>query len=259
MLRSKAGYYTFARYVARFFYLNVGKPFQDGPQLASMSNQVHLYTAIHKGHRRRLCEMSVRAGRLDYTDQTALDALSEELKGVAKILRLHTAHEERFIHPLLFDRVPGGAEKLRDDHRVINHMIELLLAHFETIKVKEAASKMRQTLGLEFYLAFNRFIAFYLPHINEEEENAQLLLWRLCSDEELLAAQEGIVASQMPDEATESLKMMIPALSQDEVANLLGMAKKSTPPQTFQSITTLAQRLLGAEEWAAIKKRLEIG
>jgi hypothetical protein len=48
----------------------------------------------------------------------------------------------------------------------------------------------------------------------------------------------------MPDEATESLEMMIPALIPDEVANLLGMAKESTPPQAFQNAMTLAQRLL---------------
>jgi hypothetical protein len=154
--------------------------------------------------------------------------------------------------------MPGGAEKLQADHRVINHMIDLLLAHFEGVKAKETASKTRQTLALEFYLALNRFIAFYLPHINDEEESAQSVLWRLCTDDELLAAQDAIVASQTPEEATESLEMMIPALSLDEIANLLGMAKKNAPPQAFQNATTLAQRLLSAEEWMAVKGLLGI-
>jgi hypothetical protein len=223
-----------------------------------MNNPVHLYTPVHKGHRRRLCEMSVGAGRLDYTGQAALDALSEELKAVAKILRLHTGYEERFIHPMLSHRMPGGAEKLQADHRVINHMIDLLVAHFEGLKANDIASERRQTLGLEFYLALNRFIAFYLSHMNEEEENAQPALWRLCTYDELVAAQDAIVASQTPEEATESLEMMIPALNLDEVAKLLGMAQKNAPPQAFQNATTLAQRLLSAEEWMAVKALLGI-
>lgn len=99
-------------------------------------------------------------------------------------LRLHADHEEHFVHPLLSDRMPGGAEKLEADHRIMYDMIDTLVTHFEGVRARDPAFAGRQALGLEFYLALNRFIAFYVTHINDEEEEAQPVSWRLRTDEE---------------------------------------------------------------------------
>ncbi len=171
-------------------------------------------------------------------------------------LHLHADHEEHFIHPLLSDRMPGGAEKLEADHRIMRHTLGILMTHFEGIKTKDMAFERRQELGLEFYLAFNRFVTFYVSHINDEEETAQPVLWRLCTDEELLTTWNAILASQTPEEAAENLTMIFHAANTDELAHMLEMGKKTMPSQAFQNVTGLAQRLLSAEEWNILKEHL---
>lgn len=221
-----------------------------------MGNQPDIYTLIHKGYRGRLFKMSMTAGTLDYTDQTALDAFDDEVKAMDAYIRLHAWHEERFVHPLLSARMPGGADKLEAEHRVIDHMLDGLSAHYESLKAEDAPVERLQALGLEFYRALNRFIAFFIVHIDEEEEHAQPTLWSLCTDEELFAAWGQIVASQTPEQATESLEMLIPAANQEELANLFAAAREGAPPPVFQSATTIAERLLSVKDWEALKARL---
>ncbi|MDD1721256.1 MAG: hypothetical protein LUP95_04650, partial [Euryarchaeota archaeon] len=58
------------------------------------------------------------------------------------------------------------------------------------------------------------------------------------------------------DEAAENLTMIFCAAYMDELAHMLEMGKKAMPPQAFQNVKGLAQRILSAEEWSNLKERL---
>lgn len=220
-----------------------------------MEQQPDVYTLIHKGYRGRLFKMSMTAGTLDYTDQTALDAFDDEVKAMDAYIRLHAWHEERFIHPLLSARMPGGADKLNAEHRAIEHMLDGLSSHYESMKAQDVPVERHQALGLEYYRALNRFIAYFMMHIDDEEEHAQPTLWSLCTYDELLAAWGEIIASLTPEQATESLEMLIPAANQEELVNLFAAIREGAPPELFENATTIAAQLLSKQDWAALKAR----
>ncbi len=187
--------------------------------------------------------LSTKAGTLDYTDTAALDEFHNELSAMMNNLRLHVAHEEAVIHPMLAGCTPGGAERLEEEHRTGKHLVENLSAHFEGIQAKSSESTKRGALGLEFYLALNRFIAFYLGHINEEEEQAQAALWRYYTNDELSAAWATILASQPPEESIDNIEMMLPALNIDELTTVFASASHA-PPQARQMLRESAFSVL---------------
>lgn len=100
-----------------------------------------------------------------------------------------------------------------------------------------------------------RFIAFYLHHINEEGEQVQPTLRTLCEEKELISAFNAIVGSMSPVELMGMLRMMIPAMNSDERTNLLSAIKAHAPPQAFQNIYNLAKEVLSPEDWTDLKGR----
>ncbi len=88
--------------------------------------QPETYTPIHKGLRSRLFKTSIQAGKIEYTDEASLNTLYDEFNSLVASIRIHHTMEENFIHPLLADRVPGGAEKLEEEHQTRSIAFEIL-------------------------------------------------------------------------------------------------------------------------------------
>jgi hypothetical protein len=111
-------------------------------------------------------------------------------------------------------------------------------------------------MALEFYRAWNRFIAFYLTHINMEEEQIQPLLWELCTDVELSTIFKKFLAEQKPNELMENIKIMIPALNITELVYFVEQGRANAPPERVQAVLNLAEQLLNPEEWKLLNERL---
>ena len=223
-----------------------------------MMDQIDLYANIHKGQRGRFFRIATQAGNIDYADQIALDGLYDELNAFRDHMRLHADAEEKYIHPMLNERVPGGARKLEEDHRIINQRFDDLVSHFDGTRAQTADLKKRRELILEFYRAWNRFLSFYFVHINEEEEQVTPLLWKLCTNEELAATFKTIMASQKPDELRDSFAMMLPAMNLYERAEIINAARPGVPAEMFQAVLKLAKKVLKPDEWAALKPKIGI-
>jgi len=222
-----------------------------------MTNKIDLYAGIHKGQRSRFFRIAMQAGTLNYDDQKSLNALYDELSAFREEMRLHAALEERFVHPLLSDMVPGGARELEADHRIMHQQFNDLVDHFDGLRAKSDFEK-RSELSLEFYRAWNRFISFYFTHINREEEEVQPTLWKLCTNEELATVFSKILGAQKPEELSESVEMMIPAMNLYERADMLLGGKASIPPQAFQALLKIVERVLSTDDWTALKSKIGI-
>ena len=222
-------------------------------------SRLEIYTTIHKGWRNRLFQMSTKAGKTDYTDQVSLETLYGGIRSIAAGIRLHHhGMEEQFIHPLLSARMPGGVERLDKQHRHVDHLLDNLLLHVDAMRNQAAGFEKRRELGLEFYLAFNRFISFFLIHIDQEEEQIQPALWNLCTAEELEAAWRAILNNQTPQEAMENLGMILSSADVDEVGNLLTFAKASLPAERFDLGSKYARSVLDDHDWSTLKDRLGV-
>ena len=200
----------------------------------------------------------MKAGAMDYADQASLDTLWDEIRALTANIRLHHIHEDRFIHPLLSSRVPGGDRKLQRQHEEVDRQLEDLLAHLDGIRSRDAAFEKSRQLGLEFYLALNRFIALFLEHIDEEEEHIQPTLWNLCTTEELVTAWRTIMASKTREEAMEDLGMIFSAANLEEITGLLTKFKAVAPPAAFQEVCKSAEHILSAPDWSTVVSRIGI-
>jgi hemerythrin-like domain-containing protein len=221
-----------------------------------VSSQIDLYVGIHKGQRVKFFDIARKAGRMAYSDQGSLDQLFDELIAFREHMRLHASLEEKFIHPLLSERVPGGARKLERDHRLMHQQLDDITTQFEGIKTRFAESETRRELVLEFYRAWNRFISFYFTHINEEEENVQPTLWKICINKELADTFKAILASQNPEELKYNLQIMLPAMNIYEQAEIINAGRANIPPQAFQGFLKLAEQVLSPDDWKALKPKI---
>ncbi len=223
-----------------------------------MRSQVDLYTNIHKGQRVRFFMISKLAGSLNANDQNALIALENELVSFQEHMYLHAGHEEKVVHPLLSQRVPGGANRLNEDHRIMRRQYEELVACFAEIKDKRTDFEKHEEQCLEFYLAWNRFLSFYFDHINYEEEYVMPTLWKLCTSDELTDTFRKVLADQTPKELIDSYGMMLPATSSAERVMILKRGQAIMPPEVFQGTLKVAEYVLTPDEWVSVKNILKL-
>ncbi len=223
-----------------------------------MPSQIDLYTDAHKGQRLRFATISTAAGTLDLGNQGALTSLENDIVAFREHMFLHASHEEMFIHPLLSERIPGGANKLNEDHKNMHRQFDEIAACFGEMKKKTSDFEKLQDIVQELYLAWNRFMAFYLTHINYEEEYAMPALWRLCTNDELMSARGKILGGQDPKSMMYSLGMILPALTPTERFLVFSQGLKSTPPEVFQGALKIAEHVLPPEDWLSVKRMLKL-
>jgi hemerythrin-like domain-containing protein len=222
-----------------------------------LTKPIDLYTSTHKGQRLKFSEISNAAGTLNINDQNKLNSLEVALVSFRDHMYKHASLEEKFIHPLLAERVPGGADRLEEDHRVMHKQFENIVACFGELKKKLTDFEQRDELSLEFYRAWSRFISFYLDHIDFEEDHVMPLLWKLCTQDELAGRFRQIMVDQTPKQLLDNLGIILPALNPAERFMTLKMGQTTMPTEAFQSVLNVAERVLSPEDWASLKAMLK--
>ncbi len=182
-----------------------------------MKPRIDFYTKVHKGLRAALFDFSRQAATLDYADAGAIAPLAAALRHLLDRLDLHAAHDERFIHPRLSEKL--GEARFDAEHSALQSAQEDLAAKLHA--VADAPVEQRRDLGLAFYRALNLFIARYLEHIDREERTMPML-WEQCSDQELASVLASFGASRPLEEALADIGWILPALSAPERAELVG-------------------------------------
>jgi hemerythrin-like domain-containing protein len=222
-----------------------------------LTKPIDLYTSTHKGQRLKFSEISNAAGTLNINDQNKLNSLEVALVSFRDHMYKHASLEEKFIHPLLAERVPGGADRLEEDHRVMHKQFENIVACFGELKKKLTDFEQRDELSLEFYRAWSRFISFYLDHIDFEEDHVMPLLWKLCTDDELAGRFRQIVTDLTPNQLMYNLEIILPALNPAERFMTLKMGQTTMPTEAFQAVLNVAERVLSPEDWVSLKAMLK--
>ncbi len=224
-----------------------------------MEDKLVVYSNVHKGQRMKFYRIATQAGTRDFADQKAVNSLHSEVKSMREQIRLHVRGEEQIIHPILKERFPSEARKLEEDHRSIDQQFNDLIVNLDAIKAASIDFEKRREMMLEFYRALNRFISFYLVHINREEELIQPALWELTTTEELLLTYRKLIQdSQNSDQPLEHFKMMLMATNLYERAEIVLWAKALNEHEVFPFILEQTQQVLAPEDWEALKTKLGI-
>ncbi len=140
----------------------------------------------------------------------------------------------------------------------MHRQFDEILACFGEMKKKPMDFEKLQETVQEFYLAWNRFMTFYLRHIDYEEEHAMPALRKLCTYDELVGVRGKILGGQDPKSMMYSLGMILPALSPTERFLVVSQGLKGMPPEAFKGALEIAEHVLAPEDWLSLKKMLKL-
>jgi hemerythrin-like domain-containing protein len=219
----------------------------------SISTRFDMYGPVHKALRLFMCDTLAAVGRLDIDDHDDLQRTVRQLRGLLEVLAGHIVHENDFIHPLLDACRPGSADEAQDDHALHRLEIEGLSERLQALLA--APSSEGQDI---LYHALARFVADQLAHMEHEEGAHQQLLWAHLSDAQLSSVHDRLVATVPPAEFGALLGWMLPALTPQQRAGMLGEMQRNAPPPVFDAVMDLARENLDARALAKLQRALVV-
>lgn len=204
-------------------------------------NRLDVYTAVHKMQRARLFDLTVEAGKTDPDDTLATARLAAAVDALAAELAAHGEHEDRFIHPLLRQKVPALAETLDAAHVELDGRLERL-------RQLSSASATSPGDPNVLYRALAAFTATYLDHLALEEAEALPALWAGCTDEELAGILISFKGSRSDAENLTSLLAQLATLNPPEIARMISAGLGPVPVSDIAEVlsTLLDPRQIGA-------------
>jgi hypothetical protein len=108
-----------------------------------------------------------------------------------------------------------------------------------------------------FTKQYNSFLAFYSSHLQDEELNANPILWRVLSDKELMVIIPKIAAMIPPEIMQYFMSYFLRAVNHTERLGLLMGMKKNLPEPAFKGILKIAETSLKEPDWLKLKQALE--
>jgi len=216
----------------------------------TMSNRFNLYRDAHKAIRMFLSEFSLMAGRSDYSDKADLASLKKCFDQVYDMFMVHTKVEDSHIMPLLKQFDEALYEQLENDHHEVDKLLEDLKAQLYAINANDGDAAAK---GYDFYLQINRFIAFNLKHIDDEESLAMPVLWENMNDEELMACFGKIRADIPPPLMNGYYQYMFPSMRVFDISMMLKGIKAAAPPEIFEKILVVANSSISESDNEKLK------
>jgi hypothetical protein len=185
-----------------------------------MTPRPDLFTQIHKGIRSMLYDASARLQAADFTDRAASAELLDRLDRMLGLLHEHGVHEDTHFFPPLEPSDREVVHLMTDEHQEIERKIVSVRAAMASV-LPLAGTEAALEAGARLNRTFNHFMAYYLRHMNHEEETALPAMWRAFPDDQLLAMRAAVLTSMEPERYAEWLRWMLPSLNDPELIGML--------------------------------------
>lgn len=216
-------------------------------QASPTAVRADLYAPIHKALRSQMCHTLCRVGDMDVHDAADLQAGLAQLDELLTACLSHLKHENDFVHAAINARQPGGAHRTAGEH--LEHEQSIAALQAETQALREAAPERRGALALRLYRHLALFVAENFQHMHIEETANNMALWQHYSDAELMQIHHALVSSIPPTEMMQTLRWMLPALSPQERAGMLGDMQQGMPPEAFRAVLDMLRPRLNEGAW----------
>jgi hypothetical protein len=181
---------------------------------------VDLFGPIHKGLRALLFGAATAVARADFANDQQTRAVLGDLRHLNEFLREHALHEDMHVLPLVAAHDGDLARALARTHAQMEALqveIAVLLARIEGSPREE-----RLATAASLPRLINRLVAGHLLHMEEEESQANALLWERATHEALTGVRTRITASMSPERTRAWMAVLLPALNPRERAALTG-------------------------------------
>jgi iron-sulfur cluster repair protein YtfE (RIC family) len=209
--------------------------------------RMDLYASIHKGLRSFMADTLGAVGRMDAEEAAERQATLAQLRALLTLLEQHAQHEDEFIHPVLQARRPGSAQSCIAEHERQREQLRALRR--QAAAVEAEAGARRAAAALDLYRQLALVIADNLAHMHEEETANNAVLWAECTDDELAAIHERIVASVDAEEMAQAVRWMAPSLTPYERTALFGALQAKAPAAAFHRLLEVARPHLAPRDW----------
>jgi len=211
-----------------------------------------LYGPIHQTLRAGMARTLVALGALDVTDAAECRQVLADARQLLSLVDSHLHHEEVFVHPLLRAAEPAWVVDTEHEHAQHRTAIAMLRAEIDELRARPDA-----TAAQGLYGRFALFVAENHEHMHMEETRLNAVLWAHCDDATLMELHDRIVASIPPDEMAATMAIMLPALTPQQRAGMLGAMQTQAPPEAMRGMFEIADAVLDAR--AAAKLRSALG
>ena len=221
-------------------------PARRGPVYAARVSRSDFYTIVHKHLRRALFDVSVQLSGLDRTN---VAKVVDAFRGAAGMLRGHAELENASVAPLLRDTSPALEVAMTSGHAELE--AELAGVEARIVRLPALADDELEAAGLDAYRSWNRFVASYLMHLDEEESR----LFRALGDANPPASAVAAVVAKRGEQSTAFLAMLLPVLSHAERLEILRPLRSE--PDLIERGMAAARDCLTAAQLGVLERALE--
>ena len=232
------------------------RPSSSQTASAPTAPRLDFYATIHKAWRQYMIDTLGRVGRMDVDDDADCQATLDQVEALLLQLRAHLEHENRFVHPAIEARRPGGAQVTAADHE--GHLESIRNLDDEARALRQARGEQRHERGLRLYRHLALFIAENFEHMQVEERDNNAALWALYSDAELQQLHGRLLASIGPAEMAVTTRWMAAALNPRELAELYIGMRATAPLEAFNALLGVARSVLDDQRWAKLARALRV-
>ena len=216
-----------------------------------MQQRHDLYGPIHKALRKRACELLVQAGQADFAEDATRFGMIDAVRRHLDFISVHLWHEESFVHPALRARDAAVAAILEDQHASHGEAMRDTLRCLDALEGVSDAEAAQA--GRALYLSLARLLAHDLAHMDHEETVVQPLLHHWFDDTALQGMMAAIIASMPHEELMEAMREMLPALSVDECARMVGGIRATLPAGIAEGfVPGVVQPMLAPDQYARL-------
>jgi hypothetical protein len=199
----------------------------------------------------------------DFTDEHATETIVSKLKQelasassacVICLLHEHAELEDQYVFPDVQKFEPKLVDTLLKEHGEVTRRISGLWKIADEMK-RLTNREERIEMGDRLNRAANDLFAFYLTHLMSEESTLVPAMWKHFTDEQIIAMRMKVIRSLTPERSVQWNNWLFESLNVNELTDMFTELKKATPAPVFQNLTSMAEKALGEDRWAAVKAK----
>lgn len=216
----------------------------------------NIYALVHKGLRAAMSDCLRQLGRCDWLDAEDRDPVLAQTRELLALCAAHLKHENNFVHPAMEKARPGCTAGVAHEH--VEHQQHIASMQAEMLALDAAPEARRADLGLRLYQRIALFVAENFTHMAMEETDNNAVLWAAYTDAQILDIEHALVAAIEPESHARFMKWMLPSLTPQERAGLLGGMRAHAPAPVFAATMTQLYPLLSTRDWRKLCAALEL-
>ncbi len=210
---------------------------------------------IHKGLRALLYDTAILIQHANFTREDDIRRVVERVALVDRLFESHAHIEDSQIFPMIEAQAPEVVADFEAQHVEDHRLSEALKNQLQKF-VETNSPEQNLAYGQELMQQFNAFLAFNVEHMRKEETIVNELLWKQYSDAELLGKVEAISSSIPPEKNVHYVEWMLRGMATHEIIGWFAAIRQHAPAPVYGMLTGLAEQVLPAERWSAIREGL---